>query len=175
MPGPAPGLLYEPVHPTGRQPLPPRRRPARSSPIIAPALALLGLLLVGGASVWGVSLLGVDLAGSGADPSATPVEELVAVASIGPDGSPVASTEPVVADPTDLPQIVEPPPDLRADVTGTLVFSRAGDIWTVSGRELRRLTDADSTKSDSAPTWSPDGQAADPRFPPRRPLHALHD
>jgi Tol biopolymer transport system component len=159
MPGRAPGLLYEPVHPTGRQPLPPRRRQPRSSPVIAPVLALIGLVLVGGASVWGVTLLGVDLAGSGSDPSATPIEELVAVASTGPAGSPAASTEPIVADPTDLPQVVEPPPDQRADVTGAIVFSRAGDIWTVSGHELRRLTDADSTKSDSAPTWSPDGRS----------------
>jgi Tol biopolymer transport system component len=147
------------VHPSARQPLPPRRRQPRSSPILAPILALIGLVLVGGASAWGVSLLGADLTGSAAEPSATPAEELMAVASIGPDGSPATSMEPIAADPTDLPAIVEPPPHERAHVTGTIVFSRAGDIWTVSGQELRRLTDADSTKSDSSPTWSPDGRS----------------
>jgi Tol biopolymer transport system component len=43
-------------------------------------------------------------------------------------------------------------------VKGTIVFSRAGDIWAATGRELNRLTDADATKSDSSPTWSPDGK-----------------
>jgi Tol biopolymer transport system component len=128
---------------------------------VAPLLALLGLLLVGGASVWVISLVGAGLVGAGAarEPSATPLDELVAVASLGPDGGPAPSAAAVVEpEPSELPDIVEPPPDQRAYVAGTIVFSRAGDIWTVSGQELRRLTDADSTKSDSAPTWSPDGK-----------------
>ena len=54
-------------------------------------------------------------------------------------------------DASELPDIVEPPPDQRADVKGTIVFSRAGDIWAATGRELDRLTDADATKSDSSP------------------------
>lgn len=87
MPGPSPDLLYQPVYPASREPLPPRRRQPRSSPFVAPVLALLGLLLVGGASAWAVSFLGVDLAGAAGEPSATPVDELVAIASLGPDAS----------------------------------------------------------------------------------------
>ncbi|HKZ91871.1 MAG TPA: hypothetical protein VJZ50_07005, partial [Candidatus Limnocylindrales bacterium] len=121
-------------------------------------LATLGLLLVGGASVWGVSLLRVDLTGAGAEASATPFDDVVADASGVPDESPAPSQAGVEDEPTELPDIVGPPPEQRAQVTGTIVFSRAGDIWTVSGQELRRLTDADSTKSDSGPTWSPDGK-----------------
>jgi Tol biopolymer transport system component len=122
-------------------------------------LALVGLLLIGGASVWAVSLLGVDLTRLGASASASPREGGVAVASLDPAATsrptPALVVEP---DPTVEPDIVEPPPDERADVRGTIVFSRAGDIWAASGRELRRLTDADATKSDSSPTWSPDGK-----------------
>jgi Tol biopolymer transport system component len=72
----------------------------------------------------------------------------------------VETDRPVVVEPeaSELPDIVEPPPDQRADVKGTIVFSRAGDIWAATGRELNRLTDADATKSDSSPTWSPDGK-----------------
>jgi dipeptidyl aminopeptidase/acylaminoacyl peptidase len=114
--------------------------------------------VVGGASVWGLGILGVDLTALGAA-GATPEPS-------APGGA-VASGEPVVDAPTPLavepeetepPDIVEPPPDQRAHVKGTILFTRAGDIWAASGQELRRLTDADSTKSDSGPTFSPDGK-----------------
>ena len=54
--------------------------------------------------------------------------------------------------------MVEPPPDQRADVRGSIVFSRGGDIWVASGQELTQLTDANSSKTDSSPAWSPDGR-----------------
>ena len=52
--------VYRPPYLPGQEPLPSRER-RRSSPVLAPLLALLGLLLVGGASVWAVSFLGLDL------------------------------------------------------------------------------------------------------------------
>ena len=161
-----PELLYQPVYrPPGQEPLPPRRRQPRSSPIIAPLLALLGLVLVGGATLWAASFLGVSLTdGAAAEATPTPRAAVAAEASGAPDvmpgASPEASITPeiVVADATEPPDIVEPPPDQRAEVKGTILFSRAGDIWAASGQELRRLTNVDSTKADSGPTWSPDGR-----------------
>ena len=151
--------VYRPPYLPAQEPLPGRPRPPRGSPVIAPLLALVGLLLIGGASVWAVSLLGVDLTRLGASASASPRDGVAAIASLDPAATsrptPALVVEP---DPTVEPDIVEPPPDERADVRGTIVFSRAGDIWAASGRELRRLTDADATKSDSSPTWSPDGK-----------------
>lgn len=154
--------VYRPPYLPGQEPLPPRGRPPRRTPVIAPLLAFIGLLLVGGGSLWAVSFLGVGLGGGG-EATPAPSADTVAAASLDPgrsaapvaDPTPAPILEPEVTDP---PDIVEPPPDERADVTGTIVFSRAGDIWAASGRELRRLTDADATKSDSMPTWSPDGK-----------------
>jgi Tol biopolymer transport system component len=151
--------IYRPLYLPGQEPLPARPRRPRSSPVIAPLLALVGLLLVGGASVWAVSLLGVDLTQlSGAAASPTPREDVVALASPEPGASSRPTPLIVEPEPSVAPDIVEPPPDQRANITGTIVFSRVGDIWAVSGQELRRLTDSDSTKSDSSPTWSPDGK-----------------
>lgn len=150
---------YPQLFPPGRPPLPPRRRQTRTSPIIAPLLALAGLLFVGGASLWGATLLGLDLSDVGAaQASPTPDSGQVAEASRAPDASAAATPQVVEPDPTELPDIVEPPPDQRANVKGTILFSRAGDIWAASGQDLRRLTNSDSTKADSGPTWSPDGK-----------------
>jgi Tol biopolymer transport system component len=127
---------------------------------VAPLLALIGLLIVGGGSVWLVGFLGVDFTRLGAAAaSPTPREDAGPAASQDPGAT--REPDPIVIepDPTVLPDIVEPPSDLRATVKGTIVFSRAGDIWSVSGQTLRRLTDSDSTKSDASPTWSPDGKS----------------
>lgn len=161
-----PTTLYQPVYrPPGQEPLPPRRRLQRRSPIVAPLLALAGLLLVAGASLWTMSFLGVGLTdGGAADTTATPLTGVLTEASTepSPGTEPSPRTEPsppaVAEEPTEPPDIVEPPPEERADIRGTILFSRAGDIWAASGKELRRLTDVDSTKSDSGPTWSPDGK-----------------
>ncbi len=149
---------YRPPYLPGQEPLPSRSRQRRSSPILAPILALVGLLVVGGASVWAVSMLGTDLTGfltQGASPSPD-------VVAAGSSPEPRATSEPTLAivdvEPSVAPDIAKPPPDERADIAGTIVFSRAGDIWAASGRELNRLTSTDSTKSDSSPAWSPDGK-----------------
>ncbi len=160
-PGKASGFaepVYRPPYLPAQEPLPPRSRPPRNSPVLAPLLAFIGLLLVGVGSVTAMTFLSVDLGREAAVASGAP--------SPGPEATPApvaaagATDAPVVVEPqaSALPDIVEPPPDQRADVEGTIVFSRAGDIWAATGRELRRLTDADATKSDSSPTWSPDGK-----------------
>jgi Tol biopolymer transport system component len=151
--------VYRPPYLPGQEPIPPRDRRPRSSPVLAPLLALVGLLFVGGASVWAVSFLGVDLTRVGAEATEAPSPGVLQ--SPGPGLVAAASLEPVVVapEPTVLADIAEPPPDDRATVKGTILFSRAGDIWSASGQELRRLTEPDSTKSDGSPAWSPDGRS----------------
>jgi len=154
-----------PAYPPGQEPLPPRRRQQRSSPIIAPVLALIGLVLVAGASLWGLSFLNISLDGAAAaDPSAPALRGETAVASDAPVDTtpdPAQPVTPVPAgeEPTRPPVVIEAPPGEGTAVKGTLLFTRGGDIWTASGRELRRLTDSNSTKSDSGPTWAPDGKS----------------
>jgi len=156
------GLLYPPVQAPARGPLAPRRQPHRRTPIIAPVLALLGLLLVGGASIWAMGPLGIDLTSLGgvaAEPSAPAAVAGADEPTQEPDGSaPAVVPEVVEPEASDLPDIVEPPPDQRANVRGSIVFSRAGDIWVASGQQLKQMTDADSSKTDSSPTWTPDGR-----------------
>jgi Tol biopolymer transport system component len=107
--------------------------------------------------------LGIDLtaiAGAATEPTAP----VVAAASNEPGSDPGASAPAVVMqteepEPSDLPDlIVEPPPNQRAEVRGSIVFTRGGDIWVASGQRLTQLTDADSSKTDTSPTWSPDGK-----------------
>jgi Tol biopolymer transport system component len=156
-------MLYPPVHAPGRGQLEPRRQPHRRSPIVAPVLALLGLFVVGAASIWAMGPLGIDLTTLGGT-AAEPSSALAAVSSAPPDGDPDASSAPAVVpedvqpEASDLPDIVEPPPDQRADVRGSIVFSRGGDIWKATGTRLIPLTDASSVKTDTSPTWSPDGR-----------------
>jgi hypothetical protein len=45
--------------------------------------------------------------------------------------------------------------DPRADVPGSIVFVKQGNIWIQSGTDARQLTDSGH---DSMPTWSDDGQ-----------------
>ncbi len=151
--------VYRPPYLPGQEPLPSRER-RRTTPVLAPLLAFLGLLLVGGASVWAASFLGLDLTRAGALASAEPSAGPDA-ASPGPAVVAEPSGQPVVAepDPTVLPDIVPPPVGERATVTGTILFGRGGDIWRVSGQELRRLTEPVSEKSDASPAWSPDGRS----------------
>jgi len=98
---------------------------------VAPALSVVGLVVVAGVS-W--ALLGGSLpnvAGPG-----------------GPNGpgGPIRTPTPsnvVIVDP-------------RADVPGTLLYAKDGNIWTQSGDSAKQITD---DGNDSMPTWSPDGSA----------------
>lgn len=106
------------------------RRSALPVPI-APALSLAGLVLV---AVVSIGLLGgslPSLPGGGGNGDG--------------DGGPVRTPTPsniVVTDP-------------RADVPGSILYVKAGNVWVQTGDEARQLTDGGR---DSMPTWSPDGQ-----------------
>ena len=165
------------------------RPPRRSSPVIAPVLAFIALLIVGAASYFLVSFLSSTLDSATAEASASPgliaaaadttevpevteppigvpTEQTDATAEPGArvDPSAVATeapeeTLPPEPETTAEPITVRPPSSERADVTGSILFTRlGGDIWTASGTTMRSLTDSDSTKADSNPTWSPDGK-----------------
>jgi Tol biopolymer transport system component len=58
---------------------------------------------------------------------------------------------------TPNPSVVyTPPPVARAQFKGTILFVKAGDIWSITGQTVSRLT---SGGDDSSPSWSPDGQS----------------
>ena len=62
--GKATGLpepVYRPPYLPAQEPLPPRSRPPRNSPVLAPLLAFIGLLLVGAGSLAALTFLNVDL------------------------------------------------------------------------------------------------------------------
>ncbi len=158
-----------PLYPPGQEPIPPRR-PRRSSPVVAPLLALIGLALIGGASLWAVTqldgLLG-DAAATDGSPepslsavleSAPPGETEAPGATDPPDGIEAQTLEPEGPEPTAEPIVVIPPSGDRADVVGTILFTRLGDVWAASGTTLTPLSGSSSEKADSSPTWSPDGK-----------------
>ena len=178
--GPPPGTGYRPdqgylppPYPPGQEPLPPRE-PRRSSPLVAPILAFLALLLVAGASVGLVSFLDANIETAAADATDAPAATQPAQVTPTPADTEAPATddpgqEPEPTDELDEetpepettaePILVVPPSDERADITGSLVFTRlGGDIWSASGTTLDNLTDSNSTKADSSPTWSPDGK-----------------
>lgn len=148
-------------YPVGSQPLPPRPRAPRSSPIVAPLLALVGLVLVAAVSWVGLGLVNATFdEAAAAAPTATPAGLIGAAASEPPEDGVAATVPPEEIEPTDPPMIIEAPPGATADVEGIIAFTRGGDVWTASGTgpELHRLTDADSTRSDSSPAWTSDGK-----------------
>jgi Tol biopolymer transport system component len=120
---------------------------------VAPLLALVGLVLIAAASLWAMSFLDATIGETAEDATAAPVT----AEGDGPGSEVDMPTADPVPDATAAP-IVEPPSDERADVKGSILFTRAGDIWAASGTSLRRLTQSDSIKSDSSPAWSPDGE-----------------
>ena len=171
---PDPGYL-PPPYPPGQEPIPPRE-PRRSSPIVAPVLAFVALLLVAVVSFGAIQFLDTNLETAAADPSEEPAQddEPVDEPTTEPTPEPTEDagqepqpTDEPVEEPTEEaepettaePILVVPPSNERADVRGTLVFTRlGGDIWKASGTTLENLTDSSSTKADSSPTWSPDGK-----------------
>ncbi len=161
----------------------PPRPPRRSSPVIAPVLAFIALFFVGAASYLLVDFLDSTLDSATNEESPTPVTAVAAAATspvpdvteppagvateapgatASPDTSAfeeVDETLPPEPDTTAEPITVRPPSSERADVPGSLLFTRlGGDIWAASGTTMSSLTDSDSTKADSNPTWSPDGK-----------------
>lgn len=177
---PEPGRLPDPAYlrppyPPGQEPLPPRE-PRRSSPIIAPVLAFVALLLVAVVSLAAISYLDTSLETAAAEASEEPNDEPEPGVTDEPVDEPTDEPETtddagLGSEPTDEPTeepepettaepiLVVPPSDERAEITGSLLFTRlGGDIWKASGTTLENLTDSSSTKSDAHPTWSPDGK-----------------
>lgn len=125
--------------PSGRPP----RRTGRP-PIIAPLIALIGSLAILAGSLWVISFIGL---GTGS----TPDNGELAIAT--PDGS---GDLPLPQPTPHATVVITPPPDRTADVKGWIVFTKAGDIYKVTGKsDIRPLT---GKGIDSAPTWTPDGK-----------------
>lgn len=80
----------------------------------------------------------------------------------GGDGGPQVAEPGDAGDPGDDPQrtaapsnVVVIPPDPRAEVPGSIVYAKQGNIWIQAGTEARQVTD---TGRDSMPSWSADGK-----------------
>jgi Tol biopolymer transport system component len=120
------------------------RRPARSLerpemarrgplPGIASLLSLVGLVLV---AVLSYGLLG------GSIPNPLPLRKLAAGDVAGRTPNPIVPYTPVAA---------QPP-----SVLGTILFVKAGNIWSVTGAD--QLTQLTFSGTDQTPTWSPSGR-----------------
>jgi hypothetical protein len=177
-PYPAGAQYPPPPYPLGQAPIPPRE-PRRSSPVIAPVLAFAALVLVAAASVFLVNYLSTTIDTASASESPTPAATAEAIAAVVDEPTEAPATEepddtaePVDTEPpaevateepepetTAEPILVVPPSDERADIAGSLLFTRlGGDIWAASDTTMKSLTNSSSTKADSSPTWSPDGK-----------------
>jgi WD40-like Beta Propeller Repeat len=103
--------------------------------VVGPFLAILGLVVI---AVISVNLFNGQLpvvGGGNHQPGAS-----------GGDGGPVKTPTPS--------NVVQTDP--RADVPGSLLYVKDGNIWLQTGDEASQLTDGGL---DSQPTWSPDGQS----------------
>jgi hypothetical protein len=90
----------------------------------------------------------------------------VAACSASPAASPQTSARPTPssgASPSSGPSPVEirpspsPTTPMTTDIEGTIVFSRAGDLYAVGRPGEKQLTATDSLEQ--APEWAPDGQS----------------
>ncbi|HUQ44187.1 MAG TPA: hypothetical protein VM451_07270 [Candidatus Limnocylindria bacterium] len=96
---------------------------------LAPALSVLGLVVV---AVVSFGLLGGSLPSIPGGPN-------------GPDG-PIRSPTPS--------NVVVIPDDPRANIPGSLLYVKDGNVWVQSGDTARQLTNGGN---DSMPAWAPDG------------------
>lgn len=108
-------------------------RPRTPIPGVASLLSLVGLVVVG---VLSFGLLGGSL------PDILPIRQ------IHPGDVANRTPNPIVVY---TPVAVQPP-----HVLGTILFAKAGNLWSVSGDD--QLTKLTSGGSDQSPTWSPDGK-----------------
>ena len=106
-----------------------RRPPARGGPQVAPLLSLVGLAVIAAISF---QLLGGSL-------------PVVGVSGGGGPGISSRTPDPIV--PFTPPQ--------KPQVLGTILFVKAGNVWSVSGSD--QLTQISRSGTDSSPVWSPDG------------------
>jgi Tol biopolymer transport system component len=71
------------------------------------------------------------------------------------DGGPDGSGDPGIVTRTPTPSnVIVIPDDPLAEVPGTIVYVKAGNVWLQSGRTARQLT---SSGRDAMPSFSPDG------------------
>jgi Tol biopolymer transport system component len=127
------------------------------TPIIAPLLGLIALVAIAAGSLWTISLLGLTDS-TAATPTDPPDIQITANPSAGVEASVVAVT------PTPTPHstvIVTPPPDKTAEVVGTILVSKQGDIYSVTGKgDIKRVqgTKTGDNRYNTAPVWMPDGK-----------------
>lgn len=155
-----PRYLPPPPRASGQETLQSRNRPQRRTPIFAPLLALIGVILVAGVSYWGLSFLNAQVdEAAAAEASNAPV---VGVADPDrtqePEAAAAQEPTPEATDEVLAPLVIQAPPGEGADVKGSILFSRGGDMWAASGTQLRRLTDTKSSTTDSDPAWTDDGK-----------------
>ena len=130
---------------------------------MAPILAFIGLVLVAGATIWAIGFLGsaLDEAAAAEASAAPPDGEFIAAAATDrPDDDPAATEPPATPEPQEDPgpAVIQAPPGQSADINGSILFTRGGDIWSASGTQLERLTSTPPDKEDSSPAWTPDGK-----------------
>jgi len=150
-----------PRPPQASRPAPSAQAPRRASgggrpPILAPLLALIGLVAIAAGSLLTVSVFG--LTDSAAQPTDAPF--------VAPTADPSSGIVPSFVAPTPTPTphstiINTPPPDRTADVVGSILISKQGDIYAVTGKgDIQRVegTKTGDGKYNTAPAWMPDGK-----------------
>ena len=146
--------------PQATRPTPSQQAPRGAAggrpPIIAPIIALIGLIVIATGSLFTVQLFG--LTDTAAEPTEAPFVELTPDPSTGVLPSVLAPT------PTPTPHstmIATPPPDRTAEIVGTILISKQGDIYTATGignLDLVEGTRTGGSRYSTAPTWLPDGK-----------------
>lgn len=126
-------------------------------PIIAPLLGLVALIVIAAGSLWTISLLGLT-----DSTAATPTDPPNVVITANPSAGVEASVVEVTPSPTPHSTIiVTPPPDKTGEVVGTILVSKQGDIYSVTGKgDIKRVqgTKTGDSRYNSAPVWMPDGK-----------------
>jgi dipeptidyl aminopeptidase/acylaminoacyl peptidase len=97
-----------------------------------------------------LDLSGGPASAAGPDPTAT----AGGLGSDDPGEDPGDPTSRPVAPTPNASVVITAPPEDRAEVRGTILFVRTGDIWAASGESLRQLSDKGT---DSWPIWAADG------------------
>lgn len=132
---------------------------------MAPLVAFLGLAIIAGGTVFAAQRF--DLLGTAAAATATP-----GFGDPNATGEPIGTYDPTQTDDpfaTDTPTSTDaagqttgppptaletPPPGDQATIAGTLLYTRNGDVWSVSGTTSKQLLGAGNA---FMPVWSPDG------------------
>jgi Tol biopolymer transport system component len=126
------------------------------TPVIAPLLGLVALVAIAAGSLWTISLLGLT-----DQTAAEPTDPPNVIITANPSEGVLASVVDVTPTPTPHSTvIVQAAEDKMADVTGTILVSKQGDIYAVSGKRIDRVqgTKTGDNRANTAPVWMPDGK-----------------